>query len=165
MEELNNDNQVKIRKNPEQSFTGKKSAIRRRRRHVYEFYQKGYSPSQIVKELDVSLSTIEKDLFKLRQYSFVLLGNLLDSGMVESTVNSHHHLVTVRNEYWKKYREGRVEDRLKILSKIADVSYKIQKMYGFDPAHLKPENLDQMGFEIMEYESDLEKEVKIQNNN
>ena len=136
----NNEN----RKNPEQNFTGKKENIRRRRRIVYNLHQKSYSISEIAIELGLSESTVEKDLFKLRQYSFLLLAQLLDSGMIEATVNSLHQLVSIRDELWKKYRNGKVEERFKILSKIAEISFKIQKKFGIDPKHLDKETKDQM---------------------
>ena len=152
----NNEN----RKNPEQNFTGKKENIRRRRRTVYNLHQKSYSISEIASELGLSESTVEKDLFKLRQYSFLLLAQLLDSGMIEATVNSLHQLVSIRNELWQKYRNGRVEERFRILSKIAEICFKIQKKFGIDPKHLDQETKDQMEFEITEYEDDLDKESK-----
>jgi len=147
-------------KNPEQNFTGKKENIRRRRRIVYNLHQKSYSISEIAFELGLSESTVEKDLSKLRQYSFLLLEQLLDSGMISATVDSLHQLISIRDELWKKYRNGRVEERFRILSKIAEISFKIQKKFGIDPKHLDQETKDQMEFEITEYEDDLDKESK-----
>jgi len=149
-------------KNQEQNFTGKREHIRRRRRIVYTLHQKSYSISEIASELDVSESTVEKDLFRMRQYSFVLLHQLLDSGRVHATVDFVSQIDLIIQELWQKYRDGRVEERLKILSKIAELSFKKQKICGIDPSNLNKETFEQMEFEITDYEVDLAKESKLE---
>jgi len=113
------------RKNHEQKITGLKEKIEDRRKKVYQLDLQGYSNNQIAKMLEVSLSTIEKDLHFMRFYCLKWSKEMIEFDYAKPKVDSSNQIEIVQKELWRLYRdEEDVLKRKKILDSIINAASK-----------------------------------------
>lgn len=116
---------VENRKISEQKFTGKKREIDNRRLEVYKLQIQGYSNQEIADKLKVSLSTIEKDLSKIKDFAFLLFNDLNESGIIPELIKGFTQIELVESKLWDLFKNNDGEElRLKILKEISEVSLK-----------------------------------------
>lgn len=149
----------KNRKIDEQKITAAKEKIEKRRHQVYLLHLQNFTNQQIAEKLDVSLSTIEKDLHEIKNYTLKLYRMLYETGMIEYYVNAIHQLLIIQKELWVKYREWRVEERISCINKIADISLKICNMFGLKPNQLTKYAFQQFVKGFCDYDTDLHKQA------
>ena len=99
------------RKNQEQKITALKDRIEDRRRRVYQFDLQGFSNDEIANKLDVSLSTIEKDLHYMRYYCLKWSKEMLEIDYAKPLVDSTNQIEIVQKELWGLFRDE--EDGIK----------------------------------------------------
>ncbi|MEX0640883.1 MAG: ECF-type sigma factor [Nitrosopumilaceae archaeon] len=121
-------NSLENRKNDEQNFTGTKSAIEKRRHKVYLLNLQGFSNTEIAKEINVSLSTVEKDLHYMKYYCIKWTKEILDFGRGKPILDICNQIDLVQSELWKLYRtEKDVNTKKRILDSIVSNSIKKEK--------------------------------------
>lgn len=123
-------NRLENRKNDEENFTGTKSAIEKRRQRVYILNLQGFSNSEIAKEINVSLSTVEKDLHYMKYYCLKWTKEVLDFGRGKQLLDACNQIDLVQTELWKMYRtEKDVDTKKRILDSIASNSIRKEKKF------------------------------------
>ncbi len=121
-------NSLENHKIDEQNFTGIKSAIEKRRYKVYLLNLQGFSNNEIAKEINVSLSTIEKDLHYMKYYCIKWTKEILDYGRGKPILDICNQIDLVQQELWKLYRiEKDVNTKKRILDSIVSNSIKKEK--------------------------------------
>ena len=121
-------NSLENHKIDEQNVTGIKSAIEKRRHKVYLLNLQGFSHNEIAKEINVSLSTIEKDLHYMKYYCIKWTKEILDYGRGKPILDICNQIDLVQQELWKLYRiEKDVNTKKRILDSIVSNSIKKEK--------------------------------------
>ena len=121
-------NPLENRKTDEQNFTGTKSAIEKRRHKVYLLNLQGFGNTEIAKETNVSLSTVEKDLHYMKYYCIKWTKEILDFGRGKQLLDACNQIDLVQSELWKMYRmEKDVNTKKRILDSIVSNSIKKEK--------------------------------------
>lgn len=121
-------NSLENHKIDEQNFTGIKSAIEKRRYKVYLLNLQGFSNNEIAKEINVSLSTIEKDLHYMKYYCIKWTKEILDYGRGKPILDICNQIDLVQQELWKLYRiEKDVNTKKRILDSIVSNSIKKER--------------------------------------
>jgi len=153
------DKKIETRKNQIQKFTGKRVEIQKRRGKIYLLDLQGYSNQEIADKLDVSLSTVEKDIHESRLFSVDLYYRMGISGMFSSYVDCIQELELVKKELWRKYRNGRVEEKQKALTQIGNFALRMCNSFGIQPTKLTPSMMDYMDDKLQVYDAQLNEEV------
>jgi len=123
-------NSIENRKNDEENFTGTKSAIEKRRHRIYLLNLQGLSNTEISKEINVSLSTVEKDLHYMKYYCLKWTKEILDFGRSKQLLDACNQIDLVQNELWKMYRaEKNTDVKKRILDSIASNSIRKEKKF------------------------------------
>jgi len=118
------------RKNQEQKLTVKKKPIEERRKKVYLLDLQGFSNQEISEQLDVSLSTIEKDLNFMRYYCLKWSDEVRVMSHSTPTSESCYEIEIVQKELWKMYRSEKDQSqKKKILDSIVSNSIKKSSMF------------------------------------
>jgi len=147
------------RKIQEQKITGIKEQIETRRLQVYVLNLQGFNNHEISEKLEVSLSTIEKDLHELRRFSLKWFKDLWLSGVMASLVSAYAQLDLILRELWQKYRAtDDNEFKLKVLSQISDISIKKFSMFNNKPVYLNTFQNIELESQLLEYEKTLVKD-------
>ena len=116
------------RKNDEENFTGTKSAIEKRREMVYRLNLQGFSNTEIAKEINASLSTVEKDLHYMKYYCIKWAKDILEIGQKKPLIDICSQIDLAQGELWKMYRaEKDVNTKKRLLDTIVSNSIKKQK--------------------------------------
>lgn len=89
---------------PNQKIRSTKIEIDNRRNKVYHLDLQGYSNEEIAKELQVSLSTIEKDLRNIRLHCLKWAQDIIGSNSKKSMLDSYTRIEIVQKELWNLYR-------------------------------------------------------------
>jgi len=119
------------RKNYEQKITAKEK-IEERRKMVYVLDLQGYSNQEIAKNLCVSLSTIEKDLYYMKYYCLKWSKDLLGASRKKPLLDSFNQIGIVQKELWNMYREEKsVHLKKRILDSIVSNSIKKDKLLHY----------------------------------
>lgn len=151
-----NANDVQNRKNQEQKITGLKERIEERKRQVYLLDLQGFSNIEISKKMQVSLSTIEKDLHFMKYYSAKWYKEIFSIGLSNPLLDSCNLLDIVQKELWKMFRaEEKTSIRKKLLDSI--VSNSIKKRDYFRRYHPKKYDQDER---ILQLEREIKEELK-----
>lgn len=125
-------NSLENRKNYEQNFTGTKSAIEKRRQSVYMLNLQGFTNEEIAKKINVSLSTIEKDLHYMKYYCLKWTKEILDFGRKKHLLDVENQINLVQAELWKMFRTEKDSDsKRRILDSISSNSLKKEKKFGY----------------------------------
>jgi len=128
-------NNTKNRKIYAQKFTALKEKIEERRKKVSFLDSQGYSNEEIAKKLEVSLSTIEKDLNHMKYYYLKWSQEMLQLDYMKPYLEAKAQLDYIQKELWIMYRkeENEVVKR-QILNSITSVATKkmnIKSNYHF----------------------------------
>jgi len=118
------------RKIHEEKITVKKLSPYERQKIVYLLDLQGFSNKEISDKLDVSLSTVEKDLHEIRETSKDWFGSLTRHGMVKSLTDASVQLDEAQKELWRIYRNSDDENiRIKTLNSIANLTMKKKELF------------------------------------
>ena len=120
-----------------QKFTALKEKIEERRKKVSFLDSQGFSNEEIAKQLEVSLSTIEKDLHDMKYYYLKWSQEMLELDYMKPYLEAKAQLDYIQKELWIMYRkeENEVVKR-QILNSIASIATKkiqIKINYHFTP--------------------------------
>jgi len=139
-------------KNQEQKFTGLKESIEERRRQVYLLDLQGFSNSEIATTLQVSLSTVEKDMHFMKYYSSKWYQEIFSMGLWNPLLDYYNQMDIIQKELWKMFR---AEEKIPIRKNILDaiVSNSIKKKDHFNDYY--PDKYDREG-KIMQLEKEME---------
>jgi len=118
-------NNTKNRKIYEQKFTALKEKIEERRKKVSFLDSQGFSNEEIAKQLEVSLSTIEKDLHDMKYYYLKWSQEMLELDYMKPYLEAKAQLDFIQKEFWIMYRkeENEVVKR-QILNSITSLATK-----------------------------------------
>jgi len=117
----------KNRKTHEQEFTVNRPE---RQKLVYTYRLQGHKNEEIADKLNVSLSTIEKDIHEIKEKSLDWFKLLIKNGMAQSLVDAVFQIDEVQKELWAKYRQSENTDhQLKILNSIVNSSIKKKELF------------------------------------
>ena len=98
-----------------------KEKIRSRQHDIHLLHLRGFRNKEIADNLEVSLSTVEKDLHDIRQETKSWIEDFRSEEVYCSFRNSYEQLEQIQKELWKKYREGKdPKMQIKILDSLAD---------------------------------------------
>lgn len=98
-----------------------KEKIRARQHEVHLLHLRGLSNKEISDKLGVSLSTVEKDLHKIRQQIKSWIEDFRSEGVYSSFRDSYVQLEQIQKELWQKYRQEKdPKVQIKILDSLAD---------------------------------------------
>ena len=116
--ETNNTKPENNRKDYEQNFT-----VEQRQIEAYELDIKGYKNKDIAKRLDVSLSTIEKDLKKIKSETITTLKKIGKSGLLDAFHDASTQLDLVLDELWQlSEKEKDPQIKRKLLESITHIA-------------------------------------------
>ena len=105
----------------EEKARSAKEKIRARQHEVNVLHIRGLSNKEIVDKLEVSPSTVEKDLHEIRQEIKSWIEDFRSEGVNYSFRNSYEQLEQIQKELWKKYQEEKdPKVQLRILDCLAD---------------------------------------------
>ena len=117
------------RKNDEQKFTVQEKIIDRQQK-VYQLHLQGYTNQEIADKLNVSLSTIEKDLHYIKNEWRDRLKLLIKTGYYELYLDTRTQTDMVLKELWQMYvKEDNVEIKSDLLSSIFEKSVKMLAVF------------------------------------
>jgi len=151
-------NSQENRKNYEQKITGLKDKIEKRRRNVYILDLQGYGNQEIADMLNVSISTIEKDLHFMKYYCLKWSGELIRMGRGIPFGDAFNQLDLVQKELWNMYRaEKSTSTKKRILDSIAANSVKKGNLFSGRPYGSYMDDLEMHKME-QEVENDISSE-------
>ena len=136
-ERSNFNDEYKNRKMQEQKLTGEKLNKLERQKLVYSMNLQGYTNQEIRKNLNVSLSTIEKDLHEIRLKAKEWFIEVSSSGLAKSLIDAVFQIDFVQKELWKLYREE-TKQPIKIKLLVSIVNSSIKKKELFWTSDLRP---------------------------
>ena len=148
---VNNENHQQNRKNQEQKLTGLKEGIEERRRQVYLLDLQGFSNLEIATTLQVSLSTVEKDLHFMKYYCVRWYHELFTYDIANPLLDSCNQIDIVQKELWKLFRsEENISIRKRILDSIVSNSIKKRDYFqGNGPSEMFPDKkITALGIEL-----------------
>ena len=119
------------RKIHEQKITGIKNEINNRRVEVYKLRIQGYSKQEIADKLKVSLSTVEKDVSRIKDFSFKLFNDLKEAGVITEITKSYTQIEIIEAKLWEIYKrnEGWSDLQMEVLKNISDLSFKKMELF------------------------------------
>jgi len=127
------------RKMQEQKLTDEKLNKLERQKLVYTMNLQGYPNQEIAEKLNVSLSTIEKDLHEIRSQAKEWFIKVSSSGIAKSLIDAVLQIDFVQKELWKLYREETKQPiKIKLLGSIVNSSIKKKELFwvsGANPAN------------------------------
>lgn len=126
------------RKEHEEKITAEKKTKLERQKQVYLLNLQGFKNQEIADNLQVSLSTIEKDLHEIREQSKSWFIEMTKNGMGKSFVDAYFQLSLVERELWSMFRQTIQQQlKIKLLSEIADTAFKKKDLFwaNHDPKH------------------------------
>jgi len=125
-----NDKKSQNRKDYEEKITVKKLSQFERQKIVYLLDLQGFSNKGISEKLDVSLSTVEKDLHEIKEKAKDWFLSLTWHGMAKSLAAASIQLDEVQKELWRTYRNSDDENiRIKTLNSIANLTIKKKELF------------------------------------
>lgn len=126
----NDDKKSQNRKNHEEKITVKKLSQFERQKIVYSLDLQGFSNKGISEKLEVSLSTVEKDLHEIKEKAQDWFLSLTWHGMAKSLAAASVQLDEVQKELWRIYRNTDDENmRIKTLNSIANLTMKKKELF------------------------------------
>jgi len=137
VEELNLSEKPKNRKKHEGKNTVKKTSISDRRKLVHSLDLQGLSNREISKQVNISLSTVEKDLSEMRQSIRDWFSELGSEERYVAFVDAVIHIDTVQKQLWKMTRdEKNQKEKAKLLGQITDNAIKKAGLFKTSDSHL-----------------------------
>ena len=95
--------------------------IKLRQHDVHLLHLRGFNNKEISDKLEVSLSTVEKDLHQVRQEIKSWLQDFRSEGVYCSFRDSYEQLEQIQKELWKKFQEEKdTKMQIKIVDSLAD---------------------------------------------
>ncbi len=127
----------KNRKNNEQKFTVEKISVSSRRKLVHSLDLQGFSNHEIAKQLNVSLSTVEKDLSEMRQSIREWFSELGSEERYLAFIDAVINIDNVQKQLWKMAREEKNQkEKIKLLGQIIDNAVKKAELFKTSDAYL-----------------------------
>jgi len=117
------------RKIQEQKITEEKLSKLERQKQAYTLHLQGYQNNETAEKLNVSLSTIEKDLHEIREDAGNWFKEISKSGLGKSLVDAFLQIDEAQKELWRLYRTGKDESKPKILDEIINASVKKKELF------------------------------------
>lgn len=113
------------RKIHEQKITGAKEAINSRRLEVFKLKIQDYSNQEIADKLQVSLSTVEKDVSRIKDYSFKLFNDLKESGVITEIAKSYAQIEIIETKLWELYKknEDNPDFQMAVLKNMSNLTF------------------------------------------
>lgn len=113
-------------------MTIQEEKVEYRRKRVYLLKNKGYSNREISEKINVSLSTVEKDLKEIRHQIKDWFDHISKNESHNAFVSSILQLELVLNKLWNYFRQEKDQrEARKILLQIADTACKRTKLFQF----------------------------------
>jgi FixJ family two-component response regulator len=132
-----------------------RDSIEKRRNLVYQLSLQGHSNDEIAKQLQVSLSTVEKDLRYMRWHCLKWTQDIVTAGAIKPMFDSYTRIEIAQKELWSMYREEKdTKIKRQILSSIVANSIKQDKLTH---GHYLSEHDEQ---DIRNLETSLDEEIK-----
>ena len=104
-----------------EKLTYEKEKIRSRQHEVNILHLQGLNNNEVADKLQVSESTVEKDLHYIRQEAQSWIEEFRTAGINYSYRCSYEQLEQIQRELWKKYQEEKDPKlQLRILNSLAD---------------------------------------------
>lgn len=101
-----------------------------RQKQVYVMDLQGYQNQEIADKLNISLSTVEKDLHEIREQSKEWFKQVSDSGLLKSLVDGVFQIDYAQKELWKLFREEtKSNEKIKLLDSIINASLKKKEIF------------------------------------
>ena len=129
---------LKNRKNHEQKLTDtEKKSIDDRRKHAHSLDLQGFTNNEISEKLNVSESTVEKDLHEVRESIRNWFSELGSTDRYQAFVDASIHIEYAQKELWRILRDE--QDSLKkskILSIIVENATKYTELYKSSESYL-----------------------------
>jgi FixJ family two-component response regulator len=114
---------------PNQKIRSTKREIDNRRNKVYHLNLQGYSNEEIAKELQVSLSTIEKDLHSIHLHCLKWTQDIIAINAKKPMFDSYTRIEIAQKELWALYRnEKDTKVKRQILNSIVTNSIKQDRL-------------------------------------
>ena len=124
------DHKNENRKTHSQKNTVEKLNKTERQKLVYTMDLQSYQNKEIADTLNVSLSTIEKDLHEIKTDARNWFKEISKSGMAKSLIDAVLQIDFVQKELWQLYRnETKKEIKIKLLDAIVNSSLKKKGLY------------------------------------
>lgn len=120
------------RKIQEQKITGLKETINSRRLDVFKLKIQGHSNQEIADNLKVSLSTVEKDVSRIKDYSFRLFNDLKEAGVITVIAKSYAQIEIIEAKLWETYKknEGKADFQIAVLKNITDLTFRKMELFS-----------------------------------
>ncbi len=131
------DSKPKNRKNNEQKVTVGKMNVSARCKLIHSLDLQGFSNQEIAKQVNVSVSTVEKDLSEMRQNIRGWFSELGSEERYLAFVDAVINIDTVQTQLWKMVREEKDQkEKVKILEQITNNAIKKAGLFKTSDAYL-----------------------------
>ena len=131
------DSKYENRKNQKQKLTVEKMSISNRRKLVHSLDLQGFSNQEISEQMNVSLSTVEKDLNEMRQSIREWFSELGSEERYLAFIDAVIHIDIVQKQLWKMTREEKDQkEKVKLLGQITDNAVKKAGLFKTSEAYL-----------------------------
>ncbi|MEC4849113.1 MAG: ECF-type sigma factor [Nitrosarchaeum sp.] len=133
----NNNKKSQNHKNHEEKITVEKLSISARRKLVHSLDLQGFSNQEIAKQLNVSLSTIEKDLNEMKQNIREWFSQLGSEERYLAFIDAVIHIDLSTKQLWKMAREEKDQkEKIKLLDQITNNAVKKAGLFKTSEAYL-----------------------------
>ena len=131
------DSKYENRKNHVQKITADKKSISNRQKLVHSLDLQGFSNQEIADQINVSLSTVEKDLNEMRQNIRDWFSEIGSEDRYLAFVDAVIHIDMVQKQLWQMAREQKDQkEKVNLLDKITDNAIKKSGLFRTSDAYL-----------------------------
>ncbi len=120
-------------KDDQKKSTDTQQRIEERQNEVYLLRLRGLTNKQIAEKLNVSLSTVEKDLHEVKTNVVKTFKVFQDAGVLEAFQDACGQIDMVQRELWNLYDSTHIENKLKILNTLRENAASKLEIYEIVP--------------------------------
>lgn len=125
------DQKYEKRKSHEQKIKNVKDTINNRRLQVFKQKIQGLTNQEIADKLNVSLSTVEKDVSRIKDFSFKLFNDLKEAGVITEIAKSYTQIEIIEEKLWEIYKKTEVKPAFQmiVLEKITELTFRKMELF------------------------------------
>jgi Bacterial regulatory proteins, luxR family len=125
------DEKPENRKSHEQKIKGIKESMNNRRLQVLKQKIQGFTNQEIANNLNVSLSTVEKDVSRIKDFSFKLFNDLKEAGVITEIAKSYTQIEIIEAKLWEIYKknEAKPDFQVSVLKNLSDLTFRKMELF------------------------------------
>jgi len=125
------DQKSENRKIHEQKIKGIKEIINNRRLQVFKQKIQGFTNQEIANNLNFSISTVEKDVSRIKDFSFKLYNDLKEAGIITEIIKSYAQIEIIESKLWEicKKNESKPDSQISALKNLSDLTFRKMELF------------------------------------